>query len=297
MTRHRLLLVGWLTVLGLTALLPLSALLQGVVHAGAGTLVEQSAPTKPVIAFGSTVVLRHGSRSIVVDIGGDIRLHGHAGDDLVDIGGQTYLYRGSTVAGDILSILGGIYRSPGVAVSGRIGGSLRSWNGRESGPTWSLIHILGSSIRLGLAAGLALLLAGTCLTVVFPWQVVLISSTLKGSPLKSLAAGVMIALTFMFLVIPLGLSLAGLPFALLLSAAASLAWLFGMTSAAVVLGRLVSHTPSSLLWTAAAGLVTLAIAMAVPLVGPLAVTLIGIVGAGALAVALIGRARPTVPLA
>jgi hypothetical protein len=152
-------------------------------------------------------------------------------------------------------------------------------------------------MRLGLAAGLALLLAGTCLVVVFPWQVVLISSTLRGAPLKSVAAGVMIFLTFVFLVVPLGLSLAGLPFALLLSAAAALAWLFGMAASAVLVGRFLAHGPVSLLWAAAAGLVGLALLMAVPVVGPLLVTLTGLSGAGALAVALISRARPAAPLA
>jgi hypothetical protein len=153
-----------------------------------------------------------------------------------------------------------------------------------------------TSIRLGLAAGLALLLVGTCLTVVFPWQIVLISSTLRSAPVKSAVAGIMSLIIFVFLVVPLGLSLAGLPFAVLLTGAASLAWLFGITASAVVVGRFVSHGPVSLVWATAAGLVLLAVGMAVPLVGPLAITLLGLTGAGALAVALLGRARPAAPL-
>src|SRR5207248_602851 len=96
---------------------------------------------------------------------------------------------------------------------------------------------------------------------------------------KSIAAGVMILLTFAFLVVPLGLSLAGLPFALLLSAAAALAWLFGMTASAVVVGRFIAQGKASLLWAAAAGLVTLAVVMAVPVLGPVMVTLTGLTGA------------------
>jgi hypothetical protein len=97
----------------------------------------------------------------------------------------------------------------------------------------------------------------------------------------------------MFLVVPLGLSLAGLPFAILLTGAASLAWLFGLTASAVVIGRLVARSPASLLWSAAAGLVLLALSMIVPLAGPLLVAVIGLAGAGALAVALISRSRPS----
>jgi hypothetical protein len=101
---------------------------------------------------------------------------------------------------------------------------------------------------------------------------------------------------FLFLVIPLGLSLAGLPFAVLLTGAASLAWLFGITACAVVVGRLVARGPVSLLWATAAGLVVVALVLAVPLVGALAVALLGLAGAGALAVALLGRAQPVAPM-
>lgn len=296
MTRRRLLALGWLVVLGLTATLPLAALFQGIMHVGNRPLVLTATLNKPLISFGSTVDLRRGSRSIVVVVGGDIHLSGRAADDLVALDGKVYLNRGSWAGGDILSIVGGIYEARSVTVRGRLGGALHSWNGGTAPQSHDLGTLVGNSIRLGLAAGLALLLAGACLTIVFPWQVVLISTTLRGSPVKSLVAGVMILLTFMFLVVPLGLSLAGLPFALLLTAAASLAWLFGMTASAVVMGRLIARRPVSLLWAAAAGLVALAAAMAVPVLGPLMVTLTGLTGAGALAVALIARSRPTAPL-
>lgn len=296
MSRRRLLAVGWLIILGLSATLPLSALFQGIVHFGTSTVELRRPLETPLISIGSNVDLAAGSHSIVVVLFGDIHLHGTARDDLVTIGGQAYLSPQSRVQGDVLALFGAIYRAPHVVTDGRLGGALHRWDGTSSrGPRdWG--SLLGNSIRLGLAAGLALLLAGTCLTVIFPWQVVLISTTLRASPIKSLAAGAMILLTFAFLVIPLGLSLAGLPFALLLTGAASLAWLFGMTAAAVLLGRAFAHGAESLLWASAAGLIALALIMAVPVVGPLLVTCVGLYGAGALAVALIGRARPLAPL-
>jgi hypothetical protein len=294
--RRRFLLIGWLLVLGLSVTLPLSALFRGVLHFGPGVFHVHGALTKPLIALGSDVSLPLGSRSIVVTVGGDIRASGRSTDDLVALDGRIYLEPGARVDGDVLSILGGIYRGPRVRTSGRVGGALHQWDGRTLSPHRDILALVANSIRLGLAAGLALLLAGACLTVVFPWQVVLISTTLRSSPVKSISAGVMVLLTFMFLVVPLGLSLAGLPFALLLTAAASFAWLFGLTAAAVVLGRFIAHGPVSLLWASAAGLVALAVAMAVPVLGPLIVTLTGLVGAGALAVSLVSRARPTAPM-
>jgi hypothetical protein len=297
MTRRRFLIAGWIVVLGLSAALPLSALFHGIVHLGPAPLIARGPLARPVIAIGADVQLPRGSRSVVVAVLGNIEVHGHAEDDLVALGGRVYLAPGTHVDGDVLALLGGIYRAPHVAASGRLGGSLVAWNGKPEHYHRSPITAIAWATRLGLAAGLALLLVGMCLTIVFPWQVVLISSTLRTAPLKSGAAGLFCLLTFAFLVIPLGLSLAGLPFALLLSGAASLAWLFGVTASAVVLGRTLARNPVSLLWATAAGMVVLALGMAVPVVGPVLVTLVGVTGAGALAVALLSRSRPPSPIA
>jgi hypothetical protein len=284
--------LGWLLVLALSSVLPLSALFHGIVHVGTGTLVERGTQSAPLISLGRDVVLERGSRDVVLSILGNVNVHGTARDDVVAIAGRVYLNHGSVVQGDVLSLLGGVYKTRDAAVQGRMGGAVHIWSGGQTRRPRVITKFLFTNVRLGMAAGLALLLIGTCLTIVFPWQVVLISGTLRRSPVKSAAAGFLCLVTFMFLVVPLGLSLAGLPFAILLTGAASLAWLFGLTSAAVLLGRLVAHSPTSLLWSTAAGLVLLALGMTVPLAGPLLVAAIGLIGAGALAVALISRSRP-----
>jgi hypothetical protein len=295
MSRRRVLAAGWLLLLGLSATLPLSALFHGVIRVGPGTLEARHTLTSPVISLGSNVNLPHGSRSVVMVIGGDIHTNGVAKDDLISVGGNVYLGPRVQVRSDVLSMIGTIYKSAGSKVSGRIGGPLKAWDGHSIRHR-DLVQSLFNSVRLGLAAGLALLLVGTCLTVIFPWQIVLISSTLRASPLKSVGAGLACLVAFLFLVVPLGLSLAGLPFALLLSGAAFLAWLFGMAAAAVLVGRAAARGSVPLLWATAAGLVILALVMAVPVIGPLSVSLAGLTGAGALAVALVGRARPATPL-
>lgn len=294
--RRRILIIGWLLVLVLSSLLPLSAVLRGVVALGPSNVVAEGTLDRPVIALGGSVVLPHGARSIVVVVMGDIELHGRARDDLVIVGGNVYLAPHSSVGGDVVSVLGGTYQSRSATVHGRIGGALHDWKGSGRARPMSLAAAAKNSMRLGLAAGLALLLVCTVLAIVFPWQVVLISTTLREAPVKSTVAGALSLVTFVFLVVPLGLSLVGLPFAVLLTGAASLAWLFGITAAAVVLGRRVSRRPVSLVWATAAGLLLLALGMAVPVFGPLFVTAVGLAGAGALAVALLGRARPSLPM-
>jgi hypothetical protein len=295
--RRRVLIAGWVVALGLSAILPLSAIYHGIVHIGPKAFVASGPQRAPVVAIGSDVTIGRGSRSVVVAVLGNVSIAGRTRDDVVALGGNVYLERGARVDRDVVALLGSIERGPQVTVRGRLGGALHGWNGRAWSHSRSLAVFLFKNVRLGMAAGLALLLIGTCLAIVFPWQVMLISSTLRQAPLKSGVVGLLSLLTFVFLVVPLGLSLAGLPFALLLTGAASLAWLFGMTAAAVLLGRTVSRQPMSLLWATAAGLIILALGMAVPLAGPLLVALVGLTGAGALAVALLDRANPSMPIA
>ncbi|MDQ2742747.1 MAG: hypothetical protein M3Z66_10710, partial [Chloroflexota bacterium] len=270
------------------------AVFHGIIHHGPKPLVAGTTLEKPIIALGANVSLPRGSRSIVIAIGGHIEARGQVSDDLVALGGNIYLDRGAHVSSDVLSMLGGIYQAPGATATGRLGGALHPWNGERLPSQPNFDAMLAGNVRLGLAAGLALLLIGMCLTIVFPWQIVLISTTLRSAPLKSSAAGLFCLVTFTFLVIPLGLSLAGLPFAMLLAGAGTLAWLFGLTAAAVVLGRLLAHGAVSLLWATTAGLLLLALSLAVPIVGAFLVTAVGLAGAGALAVALLSRSRPSV---
>lgn len=296
MSRRMVLAAGWLLVLAMTALLPAAALFHGLIHLGPGTYRPTRATNQPIIALGSNVMLPAGAQGIVVVVAGNVVTAGRIRDDVVALDGNVYLKPGTTLRRDVLSVLGGVYRAPGVQVQGRIGGALYPWNGRDFRAQKRLSSVLLNSIRLGLAAGVALLLVGTCLAIIFPWQVVLIATTLRQTPIKSVAAGTMALLSFLFLVIPLGLSLAGLPFALLLTGAGVLAWLFGLTSCAMVLGRLIARSPVSLIWSTAAGLLFLALVLAIPLAGPISIGVAGLAGAGALIVALLGRSRPSLPV-
>lgn len=294
MSRRNLLVLGWVLLLALTAVVPAAAIFRGFVHVGPGPYRAFHAPHTPIVALASNVSLLGGTHNVVFVVAGNLHLGGIVRDDVVALDGNVYLEPGSRINRDILSILGTIYRAPGVRADGRLGGALQSWNGRSPVPSKSLWSFIGTSARLGLAAGVALLLIGTCLTVVFPWQVILIATTLRASPLKSGAAGIMGLLAFLFLVVPLGLNLAGLPFAILLTGAGVLAWLFGLTSSAIVLGRIVAQRRVSLVWAAAAGLMTLALVLTIPVAGPLLITLAGLSGTGALIVALLVRSRPAV---
>jgi len=295
-TRKRALIIGWLVALALSAAIPISAVFHGVVHIGTQPLSLNNVARRPIVSIGSDTILHRGSRSLVVSILGNVRVDGIVSNDVVTLDGDVFVGTTGRVRGDVLSVVGSVYRQSGGRIDGRIGGDLHRWNGTFHGRHHDVGTAALRNVRLGLAAGLALLLVGTCIVIVFPWQIVLIASTLRDSPYRSFSAGVMGLLIFLFLVVPLGLSLAGLPFALLLVSGAALAWLFGIAATGVVVGRALSRGPVSLVWASAAGLLLLAISMAIPFVGPLLITALGLTGAGALAVALLGRSQPASPI-
>jgi len=290
-TRKRIVLAAWLAALALAAAIPLAAVFDGLVYVGQSDLVFAGAPAHPVVSFGRTIILAHGTHTLVIALGSDIKAHGNVTDDLLSAGGSVYLYPSARVRADVVTVMGVVYRARSSVVEGRLGGAVKHWNTRTSGglAVWPM---LWRGARLGFAAGLALLLIVSTVIIVFPWQVVQTATTLQQHPWRSTAFGVVNVFIFTFLAVPLGLSLAGLPFALLLTAGGFLAWLLGVAAIAVLAGRALSRSPRPLLPSAALGLVALSVLMIVPVIGPVAVLTCGLMGAGSLAVSIVERTSP-----
>lgn len=249
----------------------------------------------PIVSFGAPITLQHGASSIVISVGGPVSISGSVKDDVVSIGAPIYLHPSTEVRRDVLSLGESSYRAPGVKVTGRIDGQMASWNNRGSPGDMNWILATWQYSGLGLAAGLALLMVCICIAVAFPWQTVLVANHLRREVIRSFVAGLMGVFLFAFLVVPLGLSLFGLPFALLIAVGAAAAWLLGITSFAVVLGKRLAvqrRHDAGLLWTVVSGMFILAVAGAVPWLGIIVVGLSGTTGAGALVLTMVARSRP-----
>lgn len=244
--------------------------------------------------------LPKGSHAIVISLLGAVHASGAIKDDVAAVGSPIYLERAASVDRDVISIGSSVYRGPGVRINGRVGGQMVPWSGSGApgGANWltATWHYSG----LSFAAGLALLLICTCIALAFPWPTVVVSNYLYRDLVRSVVAGLMGIFLFIFLVVPLGLSLFGLPFAVLLAVVATAAWLLGLTACAVMIGRHIARLrrhEAGLLWAIVSGMFALALAGAIPWVGSLIVALCGAAGAGALALTMITRARPGEALA
>jgi hypothetical protein len=294
-------LAAWVIALAAAASIPALALVRGAVWIGPGAYIAHGRLTHPLLSIGAPVTLTKGSSSMVISILGPVYLSGRVKDDVAGIGSPIYVRSGASIQRDVVSLGESVYRAAGVTVEGRVGGQMVPWDGRGSpGDTNWLIATWRYS-GLSFAAGLALLLICTCIALAFPWQTVMVANYLHRDLARSVVAGLMGLFLFLFLVVPLGLSLFGLPFALLIAVAAAAAWLLGLTSAAVVTGRRLAALrkhDAGLLWVVVSGMFAIALAGAIPWLGVLIVGLAGATGAGGLALAMIARARPapvTVP--
>jgi len=289
---------AWIFALALAASIPAFALVRGTIWIGPGSYVAHGRLTHPLFSIGGDVFLRHGSDSMVICVLCPVHVSGPARDDVAAVGAPIYLNPHASVERDVVSIGENVYRAPDVNLAGRVGGDMVAWNGRGTpgAPNW--LAATWDYSGLSFAAGLALLLICTCIAVAFPWQTVLVANYLHRELVRSVAAGLMGLFLFAFLIVPLGLSLFGLPFALLLAVAGAAAWLLGLTAAAVEVGRRVARFrrhEAGLLWVVVSGMFVLAVAGAVPWVGVLIVGLAGATGAGSLALTMIARSRPAVP--
>jgi hypothetical protein len=232
---------------------------------------------------------------MVIDILGQVHVGGVVSDDIATIASPIYLQPGARVKRDIVSVGDSVYRAPHVQVDGRVGSQMIAWSGSGAPGSRNWVSETWHYSRISFAVGLALLLVCTCIALTLPWQTVLVANNIYRDLLRSAVAGLMGVFLFMFLAVPLGLSLFGLPFALLLAVAAVAAWLVGLTGAAVTAGRYLARLrghDAGLLWAVVSGMFVGSFVIAVPWLGPIVVGLAGITGAGSLALAMIGRARP-----
>jgi hypothetical protein len=232
---------------------------------------------------------------MVIDVLGQVHVRGVVSDDIATVASPIYLEPGARVHRDIVSVGDSVFRAPRVQVDGRVGSRMVRWSGSDAPATGSWVSQTWHYSRISFAVGLALLLVCTCIALTLPWQTVIVANNMYRDLLRSAVAGLMGVFLFMFLAVPLGLSLFGLPFALLLAVAAAAAWLVGLTGAAVTLGRYLARLrnhDAGLLWTVVSGMFAACFVIAIPWIGPILVGLAGVTGAGSLALAMIGRARP-----
>ncbi|HLG52188.1 MAG TPA: hypothetical protein VKY56_11220 [Chloroflexota bacterium] len=284
----------WLLAMLLVLAMPIGILVRGDVWLGPAVFTTPNQAGHSLIVIGGDVTLREGMEYPLVVLLGDVRVHGVLQDVLVVAGGNVYLDHDAVAREAVLTLGGQVFRANGAVIEGTVGAALRGWDGQHEIEHGRRHIDLGRQVRLGIAAGLGLLLLCLITAAAVPWSVVVTAATIRNYPVRSVLAGVTGLLVMPFVLVPLMLSLEGLPIAVLLGLGAVLMWLVGLTGAGFVAGqRLLQGQPgpSSFLRVLIVGLAPLLFILAVPIIGPLVVGAAGILGAGARIVGFVERER------
>lgn len=279
-----------LAVLACSMAIPVSAVLRGVVRVGSVTVASGREQTRPLFVLGGPVRIEGSTSAPVVVLRGSVWIDGSARDDVISVGGDIHLRDGSEARGNVVSLGGQVLRDDGARVFGSVIGS---GSPLPAAPAQAgLLDLFVSRLRLASLAMTALLLLGLAVWAVLPWPALVTTATARRFRLRSAILGVGTLLCAPLIVVPLAVSLAGLPLAVLLTLGLGALWLIGVVSSAVRLGhRLLTlgGRPHSLLSATLVGLVCLGLLPALPIFGSLALLLAGCVGLGAALVAVWDR--------
>jgi hypothetical protein len=272
------------------ALVPALAFGRGNVHLGSLQVDrDDMLPGTMLVLAGDVRIAGQTSAPLIV-VGGDVTIHGRARDDVVTVLGSVLLEPGSVAGRDVVAMGGRILRGDGSVVMGNVAGQELRWTGSEIRTESDLLGALVARARLALLGAVAgTMLAISAVTLV-PWLVILTAATGRGAPLQSGLIGMAGLACGPLLIVPLGLSLVGVPLAGILAIALILCWWLGAASAGFLLGRRLlalggrdgSLTRASLIGGALLGAI-----VGIPVVGGVVLVLAGAAGAGAVLLALI----------
>jgi hypothetical protein len=284
-------LISLLALVVLTAgLVPAMALGRGAVEIG--TLVIGADETRhgtTLVLAGDALVLGRTDAPLIV-VGGDARVEGHAGDDVVAVLGNVKLGTSSVAGRDVVAAGGRVLRADGALVLGNVAGQELRWTGseiRDQGDFWHALVVRTRLTILGAAAGM---LGAIGAVTLVPWLVVLTAATGRGAPLQSSLIGFAGLACGPLVILPLALSLVGVPLAGILAMALVFGWWLGAAAVGFLLGRrLLARfgTEGSLTRATLLGGALLGGMVGIPVVGGVFLVLAGAAGAGAVLLALI----------
>lgn len=289
----------WLAAILLIAAMPLIIVIRGEVWLGPAAFTPESPQLRPLIVIAGDVSVSGASVAPLIVLGGDATVDGVLSDDLVVIGGNIYLDRHAVINSSLVALIGQTYRAPDAQIQGAIGSAAHEWtNYPLTNRAIEQVDLI-RQVRLGLAAGLGLLLLCLVIAAMLPWSIIITAATARYAPIRSALAAVTGLLAVPLLLLPLTLSLIGMPLAVLLSLGAVVVWLVGLTAAGFLIGRwLIGETAGQYgyLRVVVVGLAPILLSLAIPVLGPLFVGAVGFLGAGARMVSFVEKSRALVAM-
>lgn len=294
--------------LALVLVLTGAALAQGErVEVGRDILIPEGTKSSKAVAFGASVRVEGSLEGSAVAIGGDVYVSGSVMRDVVAVGGTVVLAPGAVVHGDAVAIGGGVQRAEEARVEGRITSvslpGLAGLYDLKWLPGW---HIWPGSMGpfgpwfwwwgrqfTGFLSGLVL---GAVILALWPANVEHMVRALPDHWGRFALVGFLGYLVSVPLIVLIGITIIGLPLALLLLLALVAARFLAYTVVSLFVGRRLLERLSPHAVTPFAellfGVAVLFLVRSVPLVGWLVGPAVAVIGLGAVLDTRAGSGRP-----
>ena len=283
----------WLVAILLACAMPLVIIARGNVAFGPAQFDQSHALDHSIIILGGDVAIDTTVAYPIVVVAGNLSVTGQVHSDVVVVGGNVFLGQSAVIDGDLVTIVGQVYRASGAAIRGTLGGTVHAWANEVPPPPLEQVDLI-RQVRLGLATGFGLLLLCLVVSAALPWSIVVTAATARRFPIRSALAAATSVVALPLLLLPLVLSLIGLPVAVVIGFGAIVVWLVGLAAAGYLVGRRIlvpANPPRGFLLVLIVGLAPILLILAVPVVGPLLVGTIGFLGGGARIVSFVEHER------
>lgn len=262
-------------------------------RAGAVAEDEHDERSDGRVGFGRSIRVEEGETvREAVSFGGDVEVDGTVLEDAVCFGGKLVLGPKAVVHGDVVSFGGGLEIAPGATVRGErvsfgldlgLGGLNIARNVKKAEPETPWILKKASSLASTLVRHALLFVLGLLLLVFVPGRVRVVSRELQRTPGRCAAVGAVGFIALLPLTVLLAVTVVGLVALPFLWLAVPVALLLGFTALALFIGaRFPSRNPRrSQVLALALGVAVIFVVDLVPVLGALALFVLGMIVFGA----------------
>jgi len=257
----------------------LALLVVGCVAVARTVVAAPSLPTDAMVV-GATQQLGE-----VVVVGRSLEIRGTVRESVLVVDGDLTVLPGGRVGKDVAVLGGQVTLAPGARVGGAVvqAGDRLAWLTPRTG-LWLLLAYKA-------ATALLILLGGLLAVVLFPRRLDGVGRAARAAPLRIALAGLLGYLVAALAVVLLAITVIGLPLALALLVATLLAGLAGVAGASLAIGERLQAAGWRGQEPAITGLGILALLSLVPVLGEALLALLGVLGLGAVLVALAAARR------
>ena len=245
---------------------------------GGDVVVRAGETVQNVVSMGGSATIEGEVLGDVTTMGGDASVSGRVNGDVVTMGGDAHVMPGAFIGGELTTMGGTADVAPGASTGGPI--TTHPGGAPEEGLAGFVHGVLTSAASFAFLFLVGLLVLGVAKERFQALQVVTVRE-----PFGAMGMGVLGFLGAILATVLLCITIIGIPVGIALIIALWLACYLGLATIAAVVGAIlpIERLKDRPVMQLAAGTAVLFVTSLIPVIGPLALLMVGAIGLGAIA--------------